>query len=56
MQISNMFKPDHPDTEYDRGKYMLTTLGLQVRCRISQPVSVLPGTAVVYMLMMFLFC
>ena len=26
-----MFKPEHPDTEYDRGKYMLTTLGLTVR-------------------------
>jgi hypothetical protein len=34
MQISNMFKPEHADTEYDRGKYMLTTLGLQVGFRL----------------------
>lgn len=26
-----MFKPAHPDTDYDRGKYMLKTLGLAVR-------------------------
>jgi len=27
-QIGQMFKPEHPDTEYDRAKYMLKTLGL----------------------------
>jgi len=30
-QIGQAFKPDHADTEYDRGSYMLKTLGLQVR-------------------------
>lgn len=29
-QIGQAFKPDHADTEYDRGSYMLKTLGLQV--------------------------
>lgn len=30
MQIGQAFKPEHADTEYDRGKYMLKTLGLNV--------------------------
>ncbi|KAI8475908.1 MAG: hypothetical protein J3K34DRAFT_17793 [Monoraphidium minutum] len=28
-QLSNMFKPDHDDTEYAQAKYMLRVLGLQ---------------------------
>lgn len=28
-QLSQMFKPDHDDTEYVQGKYMLRVLGLQ---------------------------
>lgn len=28
-QIGQMFKPEHADTEYDRGTYMLKNLGLQ---------------------------
>jgi hypothetical protein len=31
LQISQAFKPDHDDVEYAQGKYMLRTLGLQVR-------------------------
>jgi hypothetical protein len=27
-QIGQAFKPDEPDTAYDRASYMLTTLGL----------------------------
>lgn len=30
-QIGQWFKPEHADTEYDRAKYMLTGLGLEVR-------------------------
>ncbi|KXZ56760.1 hypothetical protein GPECTOR_1g685 [Gonium pectorale] len=29
-QVGQAFKPDFPDTEYDRGKFMLKTLGLTV--------------------------
>lgn len=29
LQIGQMFKPEHPDTEYERGSYMLKGLGLQ---------------------------
>lgn len=29
MQIGQMFKPEHADTAYDRGSYMLKNLGLQ---------------------------
>ena len=29
-QVSQMFKPEFEDTEYDRGKYMLKILGLTV--------------------------
>jgi len=28
-QIGKAFQPDHSDTEYNQGKYMLFTLGLQ---------------------------
>lgn len=30
LQISGAFKPEHDDTEYAQGKYMLRSLGLQV--------------------------
>jgi hypothetical protein len=30
VQISQAFKPDHDDVEYNQGKFMLRSLGLQV--------------------------